>query len=98
MDPNKEIEMLGQVADRNAEEGVSVDEFIKELEAKEKDLHITSDANVIEISEDLDEELPEFMKGDFEFAPADEPLVSAAPSKPKHDKRASKLEIEIAEL
>ena len=72
MDPNKEIENPGGIVDDgDAPESVSVDDFIRQLEEKEKDLHIASDASVIEIDESFDDdELPDFMKGEFEFSPA----------------------------
>ena len=78
MDPNQEIEDTGGVVDDSAEiESVSVDDFIRQLEEKEKDLHI--DADSIEIDESGDaEELPDFMKGDFEFSPAKPSPVQAA--------------------
>ena len=42
MDSKKEIENIGQAAgDAETDENVSVDDFIKQLEEKEKDLHIT---------------------------------------------------------
>ena len=42
----------------------SVDDFIKELEAKEKDLHITADLK-IELSESEFEDVPEFIREDL---------------------------------
>ena len=53
MDPNQEIENLENAARRRrrSDESVSVDDFIQELEAKEKDLHITADTTLIEIDE-----------------------------------------------
>jgi molecular chaperone GrpE len=83
MDPEKEIESL-ESADEQPEtdESVSVDDFIRELEAKEKDLHITLETTVIELAESFgdDGELPDFMKEEFQEAPA-----KAAPSAPAID-------------
>ena len=65
MDPNHEIENFHELSDEiDAGETVSVDDFIKELEAKEKDLHITADTSIIEISQSFDDhdEMPEFMR------------------------------------
>ncbi|HKP68939.1 MAG TPA: nucleotide exchange factor GrpE [Pyrinomonadaceae bacterium] len=72
MDPNQEIDNPGGIVDdADAPESVSVDDFIRQLEEKEKDLHIDSDSTVIEIDESYDDdELPDFMKGEFEFSPA----------------------------
>ena len=62
MDPNHEIEHFGETADEfEIDETASVDDFIKELEAKEKDLHITADTSIIEIAEDFDGDLQEFL-------------------------------------
>lgn len=63
MDPEREIEDLERIAgETGADDSVSVEDFIKELEAKEKDLHITADTTLIEIAEGFDdEELPDFL-------------------------------------
>jgi molecular chaperone GrpE len=68
MDPNKEIEKLGEIADdAETEETVSVDDFIRQLEAKEKDLHITAEMT-IEIDESFDDaNLPDFIKEDLQI-------------------------------
>jgi len=51
MDPEKEIESLESADDQpETDESVSVDDFIRELEAKEKDLHITAETTVIELA------------------------------------------------
>jgi molecular chaperone GrpE len=105
MNPNHESEQLDDLVDDNgSDEAVSVDDFIKQLEEREKDLHITAETTVIEIAEGFDvEELPDFMKGEFDFAPAN-PVPAAAklptPEKPEAVKAPadSKLEKEIAAL
>ena len=55
----------------------TVDDFIKELEAKEKDLHITSDL-MIEVSDsDFDgDSIPEFLKQELGAVPASTSAVS----------------------
>ena len=80
MDPNQEIDNPGGIVDEaDAPETVSVDDFIRQLEEKEKDLHI--DADSIEIDESLEAaELPDFMKGEFAFSPA-KPSPVLTPSK-----------------
>jgi molecular chaperone GrpE len=52
------------------DDSTSIDDFIKELEAKEKDLHISSEM-VIEIEEsDIDDDtLPEFLKPEVSIEP-----------------------------
>ena len=65
MDPNKDIEELQAASYAGADEddGVSVDDFFRQLEAKEKDLHITADTSVIEIAESFEDgELPEALR------------------------------------
>lgn len=99
MDPNKNIENIGEVvADDEADESVSVDDFIKQLEEKEKDLHITAEMTIIEISESFDDaNTPEFLREDPQFE-IPEPAfpVAAAPVKSKVGKPVSaKLEQEI---
>lgn len=55
-----------EVNEEIIDEAASVDDFIKELEAKEKDLHITADTTFIEIAADFEDgELPDFLKPDF---------------------------------
>ena len=95
MDPNKNIENIDEIdADSGAEESVSVDDFIKQLEEREKDLHITADTTIIEISESFDDaNMPDFLKEDLELQPV-KPVApaAAAPAKskgvePSHDAR-----------
>ena len=65
MDPNKDIEELqaASYASTDDDDGGSVDDFIKQLEAKERDLHITADTSVIEIAEGFDDgELPDALR------------------------------------
>jgi molecular chaperone GrpE len=77
MDPEKEIESLESADDQpESDDSVSVDDFIRELEAKEKDLHITAETTVIELAESFDDgELPDFLKEEF----SEEPARPAAP-------------------
>ena len=64
MDPNQDTdnsEYFFELSDETADESVSVDDFIKELEAKEKDLHITAETTFIEIAGDFEDgQLPDF--------------------------------------
>ena len=65
MDPNQETENIYELVDEvDARETGSVDDFIKELEEKEKDLHITADTTIIEIAQSFDDssDMPEFLR------------------------------------
>lgn len=82
MDPNQETENSDytfELADDDAAE-VSVDDFLRQLEAKEKDLHITADTTFIEIAADFEDpdEVPDFMRQ----GPAAEKSVSVKPATP----------------
>ena len=60
MDPEKNIDEVVDTFDGGNDE--SVDDFIRQLEEKEKDLHITLDTSIIEIAESFDDgDLPEFL-------------------------------------
>ncbi|HMQ02543.1 MAG TPA: nucleotide exchange factor GrpE [Pyrinomonadaceae bacterium] len=70
MDPTQEKDQEDisiELADENADsESVSVDDFIRELEKKEKDLHITSETTFIELASEFDEgEIPDFLQEDL---------------------------------
>ncbi|MBC7898770.1 MAG: nucleotide exchange factor GrpE [Saprospiraceae bacterium] len=106
MDPNQETDNFEDLVDlsevaESDDESTSVDDFIKELEAKEKDLHITSDTTFIEIAEGFDdyEEMPDFIaqavvsNGHKTIEPVILPEVSA--TDPKAD---TALENEVTEL
>ena len=59
MDPNQEIDDLDLYRDEpEDDDAMSVDDFIRELEAKEKDLHITLETTVIEIEQGFDDVNP----------------------------------------
>ena len=67
MNPEQEIDSLEGAGEQpETGDSVSVDDFIRELEEKEKDLHITAETTVIELAEAFDGgELPDFMKEEF---------------------------------
>lgn len=110
MEPNndlKEPEILVEIAD--ADTMASVEDFIKELEAKEKDLHITADYQIEIADSDLEDvEIPEFIQQDL--AKADEkPKVASIPSASSHSpglktkvfelqQQVEKLETKLREL
>ena len=103
MDPNQEIENPGGiVGDPDSAESDSVDDFIRQLEEKEKDLHLDADTTVIEIDESDDAaELPDFMKGEFEFKPskpAPAAVTTVEPKAPPASPVDSRLEKEVTGL
>jgi molecular chaperone GrpE len=103
MDPNTELENIGEIADdAEATENVSVDDFIKQLEEKEKDLHITANTTIIEIASSFEEgELPEFLKEDLQLEKASpaRSVSAAASAKAKEPPQTSPVfERELAGL
>jgi len=84
----------------DAESTGSVDDFIRELEAKEKDLHITSDLTIeIEDSEFDLGSVPEFIKQDLNPPPAVERAAAVQPAASATTKvRNFELENEVAAL
>ena len=103
MEPDREFDDLEVITDDNAaDEPMSVDEFIRELEAKEKDLHITADTTIIEIAQGFDDaNAPAFPK-DFEVRAAEPQADAPAPSAPMHtvpdDDSAAEIETLETEL
>ncbi|HMJ07928.1 MAG TPA: nucleotide exchange factor GrpE [Pyrinomonadaceae bacterium] len=107
MDPNHEIENFNELTDEiDAGETVSVDDFIKELEAKEKDLHITADTTIIEIAESFDDvnDVPAFMleelaaNGKKTVRPAVTPKPAAEPMQKDLEATVNKLREQIGKM
>lgn len=104
MNPNNEIENIDGLQDLSDEgdidKSASVDDFIKELEAKEKDLNITAETTFIEIAEGFDDDdLPDFLVQEFSprVSQPIEPAVAISVSgNPVADNKS--LQNEIAEL
>lgn len=98
MDPEKNIDEVLDTFDDGGEE-VSVDDFIRQLEEKEKDLHITVETSIIEIGESFDD-----VNSEFEISLPKEPLPVVRPSAPPPapvavDSGATrKLEAEVKDL
>jgi len=81
MNPDQDIESLDSAAEETAE-SISVDDFIRQLEAREKDLHITAETSIIEIAGGFDDSnLPDFIKEEFPQTTA----VKVKPVKPVID-------------
>ena len=99
MDPEKNIDEVVETFDEGGDE-VSVDDFIKQLEEKEKDLHITAETSVIEIAEAFgDDELPDFLKDALDKAEAASNRPQAAAAVPSADKASVKrLEVDVKNL
>lgn len=97
MDPNQEIEDLEVIdGDSQSDDSNSVDDFIRQLEEREKDLHITVDTTIIEIAESFDDgEFPEFIT--HELGAATAPTAPQTVTAPQLE-RASELEAEIERL
>ena len=102
MDPNNEPEntdLTLELDGDSLEESTSVEDFIRELEAKEKDLHITAETTFIELAAGFDDdaEMPEFLRGDVPAPPAKQTVKPAAAS-PADTGEVRKLEGEVASL
>jgi molecular chaperone GrpE len=100
MDQEKNIDDV--VDTFNGGEEVSVDDFIKQLEEKEKDLHITLDTSIIEIAESFDDgDLPEFLKEALDKADAaasrPQPLPATG-SNPADKATIKRLEVDVKNL
>jgi molecular chaperone GrpE len=97
MDPNQEIEDLEVLSDDSqSDDSVSVDDFIRQLEEREKDLHITVDTTIIEIAESFDDgELPEFLKQELDQADAG---AATAQGRVPRANREPELQAEIERL
>ncbi len=96
MDPEKNIDEVVDTFDGEGDE-VSVDDFIKQLEEKEKDLHITVETSILEITESFDD-----VNSEFEITLPKEPLAALhAPADPVQVDESSstkRLETEIRDL
>ena len=100
MDPNQKINNLNELSDEiDAGETVSVDDFIRELEAKEKDLHIASDSSVIEIEDSFDDadDMPEIMREAI-AARGIEPIAQSAEAAPAAQSKRDDLEATVSHL
>lgn len=96
MDPKKNIDEVVDTFDGEGDE-VSVDDFIKQLEEKEKDLHITVETSILEIAESFDD-----VNSEFEITIPREPLPDMHPpaDPPQIDESGAtkRLETEIRDL
>ena len=79
-------------------DSVPVDDFIRELEAKEKDLHITADLS-IEIAEaDFDDQnIPDFLQADLAADQPTEPVKASTDNSLQEEIRSLKVRVTEAE-
>ena len=100
MDPEKNIdEVLDTFDDSNDE--VSVDDFIRQLEEKEKDLHITVETSIIEIAESFDDANSEFDIATFKDSSSAIPMpihASLPPASVMDSSAVKELEREVKDL
>lgn len=97
MDQRQDIEELERASYSGKDgEPESVDDFIRQLEAREKDLHITSETSIIEIAQSFDDaNPPEYLSADVAGARA----AIAAPAQPVAEgSELRKLESKVGEL
>ena len=100
MNPKQNLKNKENFTDEiESKDSASVDDFIKQLEAKEKDLHISSDL-VIEVEEpDFDDtSINEFLQSAFPAQKEIMPVGDFAGSKTQKHKTFSQLEDEVSEL
>lgn len=103
MDPNQEIdnpEITFELADDDAmDESGSVDDFIRELEAKEKDLHITAETTFIELAADFPaDEVPDFIRQELQDGQKSLKPAAGGPNSTVDRTAVLKLEGEVKNL
>lgn len=101
MEPNNDLqepEILVEIADADAL--ASVEDFIKELEAKEKDLHITADYQIEVEDSDVDDAIPDFVQQEVETQAKPKPPVreSHVAEQPGLKTKVYELEREVEHL
>lgn len=96
MNPNDQIpKPEASLEEIDFDSSTSVDDFIRELEAKEKDLHITADLSIEIADSDIDMSVPEFVVAEVTVPPATASTSSASPASKA---RNFELENEVASL
>jgi hypothetical protein len=89
MNPNQDSQNIKEL---EVNDSLSIDDFIKELEAKEKDLHISSEM-VIEVEESNfdDKNVPEFLKSERPIATGQNLLPVSPGDKDSDETETSRL-------
>ena len=100
MNPNEQFNQSEESVDEiDVDATSSVDDFIKELEAKEKDLHITSDLTIeIEESEFDSDNIPDFVKQELPHVAAKSKIPEPRSSSDGLKTRVFELQKELEEL
>lgn len=101
MDQEKNTEEVADTfLDADEGESVSVDDFIKQLEEKEKDLHITVETSIIEIEASFDDhDEPAFLvKPPQPAVPQVAPPPATVASSPKVEAQLAELKATIAKM
>ena len=103
MNPNQEhddFEVVTNDAENSAaDDTVSVDDFIRQLEEREKDLHITVDTTIIEIAESFEDgEFPEFIESEFVSRPSSAATLVEADSQVELEAEILRLKSAIAKM
>jgi molecular chaperone GrpE len=92
----KEDNLVSEIVEGNS---LSIEDFIKELEAKEKDLHISSDLAIVIDEAGFDDTNPEFIKAEFAIEPVKPAeTVPAAGNFVPNKKTFSELEDEVLQF
>ena len=96
MIPDNDIESFDEPSEGDSlGDPASVDDFLRELEAKERDLQISGEYNLIEVADALEpDELPDFLKQEMAARAVTVPTAAA----PALDERTHKLESENSML
>ena len=102
MNPEEQIPMPSEsLSEIDADETSSVDDFIRELEAKEKDLHITSDLRIEVADSDVDGDPPAFVREDLSSQPINSNVVPPMNNKTRHfelENENAVLKVRVMEL
>jgi molecular chaperone GrpE len=99
MNFNNELENKDNlISEIEGENSLSIEDFIKELEAKEKDLHISSDLAIEIDGADFDDTNPEFIKAEFAVEPVKTPEAPAVNNFVPNNKTFSDLADEVTDF
>ena len=100
MDFNNDSENINDlVSEIEEENSLSIEDFIKELEAKEKDLHISSDLTIVIDESEFDDTNPSvFIKPEFAIEPVKFPEMPVSHNFSANNKTFSDLEDEVSQM
>lgn len=97
MNANQETDDFKVISEEaESDDALAVDDFIRQLEAKEKDLHITADTTIIEIEQAFDDgNPPNFLKEGFSIV---KPAVEQDDCPDREEAAAKAVQFESIEL